>query len=63
MFIVLDPSIDCFTTDVAPTILYANAHLGIAHLGIAHLGTALESKGCNCAASPTFIYPNSWGIS
>ena len=46
MFTDLDPSVDCFTTDAAPTTLYANVPLDI----------ALESKGCNYAASPTIPY-------
>ena len=46
MFTGLDPSIDCFTTDAAPTTLYANVPLGIAQ----------ESKGCNCAARPNIPY-------
>ena len=46
MFTVLDPGIDCFTTDAAPTTLYTNVPLGI----------ALEFKGCNHAASPASWY-------
>ena len=46
MYTDLDPSIDCFTTDAPPTTLYTNAPLGI----------ALESKGCNYAASPNMPY-------
>ena len=46
MFTDLDPTVDCFTTDAAPTTLYANVSRGI----------ALQSKGCIYAVSPNIPY-------